>query len=175
MFTVEKRLEMRGGGSFFSFHYCAHPYGYGSDISLERGQFSVGFAGVDYGMFTDLGLMPLDQIYVDDPRAGFMLSYVPPLTLADATAEGRKLYRTVHDSEGLHQGVFVDGVNYRRRIPAEVDHTYLLRSIVYDRSDVLVALKVVRTDDDGSVTIAWKLLKEFPVPKLKRDNQARTN
>jgi hypothetical protein len=34
------------------------------------------------------------------------------------------------------------------------------------RTDVLVAFRVVRKDADESVTIAWKLLKKYPEPKL---------
>jgi hypothetical protein len=56
-------------------------------------------------------------------------------------------------------------------VKAEVGATYLLRSINFERSDVLVALKVVRQDTDGSVIIAWKLLQKYPVPKLPRNNQ----
>ena len=174
VYKVEKKLEMRGGGAYFSFHYRAHPYGYGSDISLERGNFVVGFAGADFGMFTDLGIAALDQISVDDPRATYLLNYVPPVNVADAYQEKRKLSVITYVG-GVRQNFTVDGFNYHERLPAEVNHTYLLRSIVYDRSDVLVALEVVRKDDDGSVIVAWKLIKEFPAPKLKRDTQATRN
>jgi hypothetical protein len=162
MYKVEKKLEMRGGGSFFSFHFRSHPYGYGSDISLERGQIFVGFAGTDYGVITDLGVAPLEQIALDDPKAGFMLNYQPPVRFAEASAEAMKFHRPFE----------VGGLNYQRRLPAEVNHTYLLRSIVYDRSDVLVALRIARKDDDGSLIIAWKMLKEFPTPKLSRQEVA---
>ena len=40
-----------------------------------------------------------------------------------------------------------------------------------DQADVLVALKVVRQDTDGSLIIAWKLLQKYPAPKLARNNQ----
>ena len=36
------------------------------------------------------------------------------------------------------------------------------------RSDVLVAFRVVRFDNDGSAIIAWKLLKSFSKPQLNR-------
>jgi hypothetical protein len=38
---------------------------------------------------------------------------------------------------------------------------------------LLVALKVVRQDTDGSLIIAWKLLKKFPKPELARDTAAQ--
>ncbi|MEK6283404.1 MAG: hypothetical protein AABN95_23880 [Acidobacteriota bacterium] len=50
--------------------------------------------------------------------------------------------------------------------PSAEDLNDLLRSIGYRASDVLVAFKVVRQDTDGSVILAWKLLKKYPVPTL---------
>jgi len=42
------------------------------------------------------------------------------------------------------------------------------------REEVLkeIAVQVVRKDTDGSVIIAWKLLKRFPRPELVRAVQA---
>jgi hypothetical protein len=59
-------------------------------------------------------------------------------------------------------------VRYGSRLPVEVRSTYLLRSIGYSTSDVLVAFKAVREDSDGSIILAWKLLKKYPVPELAR-------
>jgi len=55
-------------------------------------------------------------------------------------------------------------------LPVKVNTTYLLRSINYVASDVLVAFRVVRKDSDGSIIIIWKLLKNYPRPKLARSN-----
>ncbi len=165
VYKVEKRLDMRGGGAYFSFHFRAHPYGYGSDISLDRGLLSVGFAGADFGMLTDIGNVEIDSFNVNDPRAAFLLSYQPPTKEAEARLAGQKLYPNLS----------VDGVAYMRQIRGEVDHTYLVRSIVYDRSDVLVVFRVVKKDEDGSFIIAWKLLKEFSNPKLERNTVANNN
>jgi hypothetical protein len=55
-------------------------------------------------------------------------------------------------------------------LPVAVNSSYLLRSIDYSNSDVLVAFKVVRKDSDGSVILAWKLLKKYLVPELARGN-----
>ena len=56
---------------------------------------------------------------------------------------------------------------YKSRITAIAGNTYALRSIDYDRSDLLVAFKIVRQDDD-SLTLAWKMLKKYPTPRLER-------
>jgi hypothetical protein len=42
-----------------------------------------------------------------------------------------------------------------------------MRSTDRRQSDVLVAFRVVREDFDASVTLAWKLLKEFNPTKIE--------
>ena len=161
---VDKKVPLRGGGAYFSFHYRSHEYGYGSDISYERGLLQVGFAGADYGMLTDIGDTPLESISAADPRASFLFNYKPPRKEKDARIEAKK-FQGIHTPHGL-TGFSVDGVFYLNRAGAVINHTYLLRSIVYRTSDVLVALRIVRINDDGGLTIAWKMLKEYGPPKL---------
>jgi hypothetical protein len=67
-------------------------------------------------------------------------------------------------------GATVDEVTYKSRLPVEVNTTFLLRSINYDRTDILVAFRVVRKDADGSVILAWKLLKKYAIPQIARNN-----
>jgi hypothetical protein len=154
------KVVLGDGGAYYSFTYISHEYGYGSDIELQMGKLSVGFAGYDFGMLTKLGDVPLEAISRQDARATFLLNYDPPSDAGKARAEARRF--------GNLRGVTIDGVIYSRRLPVEVNTTYLLRSIVYDATDVLVALRVVRKDTDGSVIIAWKLLKNYGVPGLTR-------
>lgn len=60
-------------------------------------------------------------------------------------------------------------MNYKRSLAVEVGASYLLRSINYRVSDVLVAFKVVRKDADGSIIVAWKLFQKYPVPQLAQN------
>jgi hypothetical protein len=157
-YPVPARIDIRGGGAYFSFFHRTHEYGYGSDLELNRKQFRVGFAGGAYGMIVDLGDVPIDKISETDPRFVFMSNYEPSNAGSEATGE---LMR-------FNNGVRVDDPNYRRTVPARSQSTYLVRSIDFGRSDVLVAFRVVRFDTDGSAIIAWKLLKTFSTPQLKR-------
>ena len=143
-----------GGGIFYSFIELSHAYPYVSDISLADGNLSAGVAGI----LTRLGDVPLEGITAADPRALFISTYTPSRDLLTAQAE-RSRFR---------QGLSVDGAVYSTRLPAEESATYLLRSIVCRRSDILVAFRVVKKESNGSVTLAWKLLKKYPVPKLSR-------
>jgi hypothetical protein len=155
----QKPLIIRGGGAYYSFARLTHAYGYGNDLALERNVLSVGFAGADYGMLTDLGDRPLEDITLNDPRMRFITQYAPPKPERAARAEFRR----------FRAGVTIDGVLYRSGLPAQVGSTYLLRSIVYGDSDILVAFRVVREDKDGSLIIAWKRLKKYSEPELARN------
>jgi len=152
-----KRVEMRGGGAYFSFVHRSHQYGYGSDLELSRSQLSVGFAGADYGMLIRLGDVPLDAIPQDDPRLTYMATYKPPYNVQEARSEFRDFAK----------GREVDGFLYQRIVPARANSTYLLRSINYRVGDVFVAFRVTRFDSDRSAIIAWKLLKSYSTPELR--------
>ena len=164
---VAKKVSVRGGGAYFSFHYRSHEYGYGSDISYSNGLLRVGFVGLDYGMLTDLGDTPLEPISAEDPRVSFLLNYKSAQTEKNARIEAYKL-NVIRKPRGL-TGFTVDGALYRGTVDAVVNHTYLLRSIVYNKSDVLVAFRIVSIGADGGLTIAWKILKEYPPTKLIPD------
>ena len=150
-------LTISGGGSFYSFRRLTHEYGQGSDIGLEQGYLSTGFAGADYGIMTNLGDTPLENVSAD--ATSFLVSYTPADDEPKARIEQRK----------WGQGATADGTNYRERMLAKVNSTYLVRSVSYDRSDLLVAFRVVHIDNDDSVTILWKLLKKYPTPRLARN------
>lgn len=156
--TFQDKLTINGGGAYYSFARLTHDYGFGSDIELQLREFSVGFAGADFGFMTRLGKKSLDGVILDDPAAQFLTSFVPPTIEAEA--------RQQYQRSGF--GFEVNGFAYKSRQPVKTKNTYLLRSISYGRSDLLVAFRLMREDDDGSVIILWKMLKRFPVPELAR-------
>jgi hypothetical protein len=154
----QKTITMRGAGAYYSFTRKTQEYGYGSDISLDSGQLQTGFAGADYGMLTDLGDIPLESVGAETPAVAFFGAYQPPQQEQIARKEAMR----------ISQGAELDGLPVKRSVPLKLNSTYLLRSINYSSSDVLVALKVVRIDSDGSATILWKLLKKYGKPKFIR-------
>lgn len=169
---------IRGGGSFYSFHFLSHEYGRGSDLQLvrpliltpgyvpEKGfensldTFVVGSSGPDYGMLTNLGEVSLDEITLKDQRTRYLAKYQPPTSEPDARCEFRR----------FRSGETIEGRLYKRSLPVQAGATYLMRSINYNESDVLVAFRVARRDDDGSAIIAWKLLKDFRPRHLNNIN-----
>lgn len=155
-------LTLRGGGAYYSFFRLTHEYGYGSDLELQGGYLSVGFAGANYGM-----LLKLDQARIEDvsnqlPGVMYLAKYTPAGDEPAARIEQRRFGGA---------GTTIEGFSYKERVPVEVGATYVLRSINYSYSDVLVAFKVTRQDIDGSLIIAWKLLQKYPKPELARARQ----
>ena len=111
-------------------------------------------------MMIDLGDVSLDEITRDYPTARALAAYEAVTDEPHARVEQRQ----------IQAGRILDGATYKSRLPLKLGTTFLLRSIDYDDTDVLVAFRTVRQDTD--VIIAWKLLKRFPKPALMRTVQA---
>ena len=157
-------LTIRGGGAYYSFTRQSNEYGRATDLGLQQGNLSVGFAGADYGMLIKLDGANLEDVSTELPGITFLAKYTAVSSEPDARIEQRRF------GGG---GTVIDGISYRGHLRAEVGATYVLRSIAFDASDVLVAFKVVRQDADGSLIIAWKLLQKFPKPELTRSTASK--
>ena len=156
-YHTEKRLNVKGGGAYYSFFYLSHESSYGSDIEFDHNKFTVGFAG-GYGMLVKIGDVSLSDVSLGSPTINFIAKYRPSRSMPDLRCELKR----------FQDGVEVDGLVYRNSLPVEVNSTYLLRSISYGRSDLLVAFRVTRKDSDGSVILAWKLLNQYSKPGFDR-------
>jgi hypothetical protein len=146
---------IRGGGAYYSFTSKLHSYDKIPQLELSGNQFSVGFAGADYGYIVDLGNISLSNVTNDNEAVDFLLNYKPPILEPEIRIEQRN--SPVKES---------NGIKFQRRLAAVVGHTYILRSISFSQADVLVAFFVLRKDEDGSVIILWKKIKDFEKPIL---------
>jgi len=155
------KLPIRGGGSYYSFVNRTHEYGRGSDIGLERGSLRVGFAGMDFGYMISLGDIDLDKASLEHPAVKALAEYQPPPTEDEVRAEWRQ------SSNGHKVGEFLG----MHSVSAKESTSYILRSLNYDQSDVLVAFRVTRQGTDGSLILLWKLLKTFPKPTAVRSER----
>ncbi|MBA2620856.1 MAG: BON domain-containing protein [Acidobacteria bacterium] len=155
-----RMTTLGGGGAYYSFARKTAKYGNGSDIELSQNYLSVGFAGVNYGFIYDLGDLPLPSVSRETTEANFLANYRPPTDEPEIRNEQRKA-----------RGYGANGILYKDRVPSVAGHTYLLRSINFGTSDILVAFKVHRKDTDGSLIIFWKNILTFDTPQIER-NQA---
>lgn len=150
-------MTLRGGGAYYSFKERTNEYVNSSDISLEQGELTTGFAGANYGLLADLGDVPLERVNLEAVAA--LAQYTPAPDEPHARIEQRR----------MSEGATINGVSYKNRQPFRVNSTYVLRSVNYHASDTLVAFRVVRIDSDKSAIILWKLLKQYPTPTLARN------
>src|SRR5947209_10006178 len=92
------KLSTRGGGAYYWFARLTHEYGYGSDIELQQGQFSVGFAGADFGFLVNLGDVPLENVSLDTEAVKPLAESLTPAPEKGARAQQRRA------SEGFKEG-----------------------------------------------------------------------
>ncbi len=156
-------LLVRGGGSYYQFKNRSNEYGQGNDVeysTTNAPQFSVGFAGVDFGFLAQLGPIDVRQVAETTPAVAFALSYVSP------NGQPEPVWR--NEQRKWSDGITNDGVVFKDRTEAIVGMSYVVRSVNENGYDTVTAFQVVRRDPtDGSLIIAWKLLKEFGKPTLK--------
>jgi len=161
-----EKLGMRGGGTYYNFVSKKHDYGYGSDVNASNGSFSVGFVGMDFGYVIDFGNVASTKIlssftqappdWVNEKKEAwrYLWSFRPPTTETEA--------RAAQQSRGFKVG----NVTIASVAPISAGHFYLLRSVRYRQSDLLIALYVDSTDDSGRYYVVWKELQSFDVPMI---------
>jgi hypothetical protein len=138
------------------------------------------------GIMTKLGDMPLDSVTLKTPGLEFLTRLSPPQKYKDLMQFIEK------SSKGFNVGDFA----YSSSVQAMPDTTYVIRSTIYqdgyigltnetyyymrlyssipDGSDMLIAFRVIRRHEDGSITLVWKRLKKFNPPKIKGTAQTHT-
>jgi hypothetical protein len=166
--NVEVFIPLRGGGAYYSFSKRKHIDGYEADIFLGKGNFFsgspdsdtfwTGVGGADIGFITKLGDVDLDHVSLNCKEVRYLFEYIAPNENTHAREQQKKnMY-----------GFEVNKIFYKSSAKAEVNSTYLLRSISYEHSDVIVVFRTVRKEVDGGYVILWKILKRNKIPILKR-------
>lgn len=147
----------QGGGSFYSFTTGSHDYQATAQINLELNRLSTGFAGSNFGLMADIGDVSITDDLSGIPELSFLSKYNAPTNIVAARAEQAK-----------SRDYKVDNFRLKSYLPAVVGHSYILRAISFHggSADVLVALKVIRKDTDGSLIIYWRQLADFGKPTL---------
>jgi hypothetical protein len=156
-------IPFRNGGSYYSFSSRKRGDEITPELRLDKfphdyppGRAFLGIGG-DIGFITKLGDVAIEDVTVDRKEAKFLVDLVAP-----KKEQAALKYRGMSES-----GFDIGGVFYRNWAWAEVNTTYLLRTINYDRADLLVAVRTVREEPDGSFVILWKILKKNPTPSFK--------
>ena len=128
------------------------------EIRFDADNLTTAFTRSSVGVLVSLGDVPLEKITAATPGAAAIADFRPP---RDFTEEQQFI-------GGCRQGFQLNGFVYRASLPVTVSNTYVLRSINNKRADILVGFRIVREDEDGSLTMLWKKLKTNPKPSWKR-------
>lgn len=106
------------------------------------------YSGYDcLGFMRDLGKVEIEKVDNQNPTFTELVSYQPP------------------EKQPKADTFFKD---FKRFAKVVIGHTYLLRTIVYEDSDLIAAVKIHRKDVDGSIILFIKVLKTFEPPKVAR-------
>lgn len=153
------------------------------DVQLKDGNLiSKGF--LSQGILVRLGNVPLENVSLTSAGVKFLLDFMPK----DQIVEAKKQF--VQITEGIKAA---DGYIYTNSLKADENTTYALRVIAYrskvnnrglskkmtarelnfinlnyadKRIDLTVAFRIIRRDEDGSITILWKEINRRNAPKI---------
>ena len=159
-------------------------------LKITNGNFQISESGIDYGFLVDLSDVPLEKL---DPRLQvvspqtrqFFLTYQPPQQLEALQVDRRRFLTGKLEGFDLSQAIL-------SQAPAAIGHTYLVRSLQFQlpeiimtgepvsrrerryldqllemkSSDVLFTFRPVTLNSDGSYTVLWRVLNQFPNPKI---------
>lgn len=160
-------LQIRGGGSFYSFRNRTNinESGTWADLHLIDGKFVVGSKN-QFSLIRELREdVSLDDLKAKSDEVKFLLNYKPKFRLQDV-----KLEKEILEKGQINE--FSSSANLK------LNSTYILRSIAYQRkivdpfdhrADIIVAFRVIAQEDDGSIILLWKQLKSKTPKKLKEE------
>lgn len=159
--AVQGDVLLVGGGAQYSFTKKNHNADKWSELAWDEDWFLGGVGGQAIGVLVDLGDVSLESVNLESAGVEFLTKFVPAATESAAEQQFQQ----------LEKGETENGFSYRLSAPWKLNTTYALRSVNYDRSDLLVTFRAVRQDQNGSLIILWKKLKSYSTPKLKKELQ----
>ncbi len=127
------------------------------ELRLVSGRFITGFTGEALGVLVALGDVPLESVTPDTDGVTGLTNITPPADYFEAATLSRR----------NRAGFALERFRYGRSLPVAENMTYVLRSTSNKRADILVGLRVVNIDENGSVTLLWRKLKVYPKPSWK--------
>jgi hypothetical protein len=176
--ATEKCLKftMPGAGNSYSFRTNNYRIRRLSDLSFTGKSFyTTGILA--HGILVNIGDVPLESITLQTDGTRFIQEFQPTTDIEKAAEFEKQLVK----------GIQKEGFLFSRIVSAAENTTYILRSIAYNgkivravrgityneldfdkRKDITVAFRVIRRDEDGSLTIIWKELVKKDAPKIKR-------
>ena len=164
-------------------------------LEIDRnGNLQIAQPGLDYGFIANLGDVELDQVtraqpnltsLTSRPDYRFFFSYAPPSRLEALQVDRRRFLTGKLDNfapDGLrsiaipllvNQTYLVRLVQFQlpaslvnREVIPRRDRRYLDQLLQTSSSDILVAFRPIARNNDGSYTMIWRLVNQFPDPQV---------
>jgi hypothetical protein len=129
-----------------------------AELRVLNGRFITGFTGESLGVLVALGDVDLETVTPETYGVTGLTNIIPPADYFEAATLSRR----------NRAGFALERFRYGSSLPVAQNTTYVLRSTSNRRADVLVAFRVVRVDDNGSITLIWRKLKVYPKPRWKK-------
>ena len=153
-----------GNGAVFSFRRREYTSIETSDLKIVKGKFVAGSVFTQ-GLIVSLGNIDIEKVDLDADGVNYLTTFEPASDCEEAK----------HQTTDLNRGMVSGRFRYSSYTEIRPNETLVLRSIAYrvplqvedKRRDIIVALKVVRQDDDGNVTLIWKELQNKESPKIR--------
>jgi len=180
----EQCLKWIPNSAFYSFREAEHTNEFLSDLRVKD-EFFVSDGILSQGILVSLGNISLENLTLNNDGMKFLIEFAPETDSKDALKQTKQIIR----------GVRSDKFEYRKTLPIVENATYAMRVVAYrgkffrvfrgalfdvlagdDRADLVVAFRVVRKSDDGSITLIWKELQRKEAPKIifpKRDKKLK--
>lgn len=124
------------------------------DLRLIAGRLLSAVSDESLGLIVRLGDVPLEEINEETNGVAELAEYVPPRDHGAAVSLFEKNLCAYHRN----------GFRYGSSAVAAVNNTYVLRSTLNRRADQLIAFRVIREDDEKTLSIIWRKLKTYSKP-----------
>lgn len=160
--------------AFYSFREDEHTSDFLADISFKR-NWLISNGVLSQGILTMLGDVPLENVSLFSDGIKYLADYQP----AQQSREANKQFLEIT------RGIKFGNHEYRKAVPAEENMTYAVRVVAYEgrhitffrgrvynilwgdkRLDLIVAFRIIGTNDDGSINLLWKELSRKDAPNI---------
>lgn len=130
-----------------------------TELRLSGSLFGTGVASDAWGLLIALGNVPLESVNLETYGVTALTQIVPPDGYPEILLFRRRTNRSAPGLEGLRYGQFLSVAE---------NMTYVMRSTSNQRADLIIAFRVIRKYENGSVTLIWRELKVYPKPSWKK-------
>lgn len=177
------QYSMPGAGTAYSFRVESYRLPYLADLTLSK-DILKNDGVLQHGIMVSLGNVPIEDVTLQTNGLKYLVNFEPFLD-----SESLKSF----DNQ-LRPGIKTDGFVYGLGFYAKNQNTYALRSIAYKgkvmraykginyneldydkRKDIIVAFRVIDREENGNLTILWKILARKDSPTLKSKQKRDDN